>query len=104
MGYPEWWDDLQKRRVATKAPARRTGGKAHLTTTDQPDTSWSKSGKGGDWYKGEGQTVATEEMANNGEKQKEEEERESPTVWEGEGDINTPPIHNQAQAQIFIIT
>ncbi|XP_057536699.1 uncharacterized protein LOC130814596 [Amaranthus tricolor] len=44
VGYPEWWDDLQKRRAATKAPASRTGGKAHLTAADQPDTSCSKSG------------------------------------------------------------
>ena len=36
VGYPEWWDDLQKRRAATKAPANRTGGKANLSTADQP--------------------------------------------------------------------
>ena len=85
VGYPEWWDDLQKRRAATKAPASRTGGKAHLTAADQPDTSCSKSGKEGDWYKGEELIGATEGMDNNGENQKEEEERESPVVWEGEG-------------------
>ena len=28
IGYPDWWDDLQKRKAATKAPASRTGGKA----------------------------------------------------------------------------
>ena len=95
VGYPEWWDDLQKRRAATKVPASRTGGKAHLITADQPDTSCSKSGKGGDWCKGEGETVTTKGMDYNGENQK-EEERESLAVWEEErkGDTKTliPPI------------
>ena len=36
VGYPDWWDDLQKRKAATKAPAYRTGGKANLATTDHP--------------------------------------------------------------------
>ena len=34
--YPDWWDDLQRRKTATKAPAYRTGGKAHLATADHP--------------------------------------------------------------------
>ena len=28
--YPEWWEDLQKRKVATKAPVNRAGSKALL--------------------------------------------------------------------------
>ena len=36
MGYPDWWDDLQKRKAATKAPAHRTGGKDNLASADHP--------------------------------------------------------------------
>ena len=89
VGYPDWWDDLQKRKAATKAPASRTGGKAHLTTADQPGTSCKKSGKGSDWCKGEGQTVATEKIDKNGEKQR-REEREILAVRFGEGETLTP--------------
>ena len=38
LGYPEWWDDLQKKKAATKATASRTGGKAHLITADLPSS------------------------------------------------------------------
>ncbi|XP_057529817.1 uncharacterized protein LOC130808356 [Amaranthus tricolor] len=73
VGYPEWWDDLQKRRAATKAPASRTGGKANLGTTDQP-TSCLKSCEPEGWSKGEGEvTVTTEQEANHGEKREWEE-------------------------------
>ena len=34
IGYPDWWDDLQKRKAATKAPASRTGGKALLIAAE----------------------------------------------------------------------
>ena len=56
MGYPEWWDDLKKRKVATKAPTNGTGSKVHLTTVDQPSScDMSGSVKG---YKGEEDIVA----------------------------------------------
>ena len=47
VGYPNWWDDLLKRKAATKAPAPRTGGKANLATTNHPDeipSSYEQSG------------------------------------------------------------
>ena len=34
VGYPDWWDDLQKRKAATKTPTYWTGGKANLATAD----------------------------------------------------------------------
>ena len=35
IGFPDWWDDYQSRKAATKAP--RTGGKAHVATSANPD-------------------------------------------------------------------
>ena len=87
MGYPEWWDDLQKMRAATKAPASRTGGKANLSTADQP-TSCQKSSELEGWSTGEGEaTVTSEHRANNGENQKWQErgERGATTVSQREG-------------------
>ena len=52
VGYPDWWDDLQKRKAATKAPARPTGDKAYLTLADQP-SSCVDSGKVRGCSKGE---------------------------------------------------
>ncbi|XP_057540796.1 uncharacterized protein LOC130818653 [Amaranthus tricolor] len=95
VGYPEWWDDLQKRRAATKAPASRTGGKANLSTTDQP-TSCQNSGELGEWRTEEGEaTVISEDRSKNGENQKwEERERRAVSQREGKGKVkcqNTPP-------------
>ena len=104
MGYPEWWDDLQKRRAATKAPASRTGGKANLSTADPP-TSCQKSGELEGWSTGEGEaTVTSEHRAKISENQKWEErgERRATTVSkrEGKGTPNypkdpQPPFYNQ---------
>ena len=37
IGYPDWWDDLQKRKAATKAPTSQTSGKALLMVVDYTD-------------------------------------------------------------------
>ena len=34
IGYPDWWEDLQKKKATTKAPASRIGGKALLAAID----------------------------------------------------------------------
>ena len=34
IGYPEWWDDLQRKKATTKAPMNRAGGKALFTAID----------------------------------------------------------------------
>ncbi|CAO2817531.1 unnamed protein product [Amaranthus hypochondriacus] len=34
IGYPEWWEDLQKWKGATKAPVNQAGGKALFSTAD----------------------------------------------------------------------
>lgn len=34
---PEWWDDLQRKKVATKAPVNRAGDKALFTHADDTD-------------------------------------------------------------------
>ena len=34
IGYLEWWDDLQRKKAATKAPINRAGGKALFTAVD----------------------------------------------------------------------
>ena len=32
IGFPEWWEEHQQRKIATKAPSTRAGGKANMTT------------------------------------------------------------------------
>ena len=98
VGYLEWLDDLQKRKTATKTLASRTGGKANLSTTDQP--ACLKSGEVRGWSKGEGEATVTTEQGdndNNGEKQK-RKEREATAVRQGEGNTPNsypnPPIYN----------
>ena len=54
VGYPDWWNDLQKRKAATKAPARPIGGQAYLTTANQP-SSCVESGEVRGCSKGEGE-------------------------------------------------
>ena len=34
IGYPEWWDNLQRKKAATKAPMNRVGSKALFTAAD----------------------------------------------------------------------
>ena len=34
IGYPEWWDDLQWKKAATKALVNRAGGKALFTVAN----------------------------------------------------------------------
>ena len=33
IDYLEWWEELRQRKVATKAPTSRTGGKANMATS-----------------------------------------------------------------------
>lgn len=80
VGYPEWWDEFQKRRAATKAPSGRTGGKAHLATIEPP-SSQDFSGMMGCEEEGERGTLASHET----------EERETAARCEGEG-RNFPKI------------
>ena len=89
VGYSDWWNDLQKRKAATKAPASRTGGKAYLTTADQP-SSCVESGKVRGCSKGE-ETVTTNQTdnRNNSEKQRREERETSATLGEG-----STPFHS----------
>ena len=83
VGYPEWWDDLQKRKAAAKAPASRTGGKANLIT-DQSTSCQRSGGIGGRSKEEEETTVTIEQGDINGEKQK-QRERETTAVKQGKG-------------------
>lgn len=45
VGYPDWWDDLRRRKATNKAPTHQTGGKANLASGHQPGPSlFEKSG------------------------------------------------------------
>ena len=68
VGYPEWWDDLKKRKAATKAPASRNGGKANLSTADQSTSCQRSIGIGGRSKEEEEETVTIEQGDRNGEK------------------------------------
>ena len=79
MGYFDWWDDLQKRKAATKAPAHRTGGKANVATADHPGAITS-SYSGMDLEKRE--AAMTEQGTS---KRKEEREMRETATQKGEG-------------------
>ena len=81
VGYPDWWDDLQKRKAATKAPASQTGGKAYLTIADQP-SSCEESGNVKGCSKGDGGETVNE---NNNNEQRREERETATAHGEGNG-------------------
>ncbi|XP_057526492.1 uncharacterized protein LOC130805723 [Amaranthus tricolor] len=85
VGYPDWWDDLQKRKAAIKAPAHRTGGKANLANTDHPgETTSSYSGMD---FKRREEAAMTEQRTS---KRKEERETAVNHTEKGKGRERVP--------------
>ena len=107
MGYPDWWDDLQKRKAATKAPAHRTGGKANLASGDHPGEITS-SYSGMDLNKREASIVEQgtskqkeerDEIENHTEKGRRERVTQNPTQTPLY--TKTPPTLSKILAQLL---
>ncbi|XP_057535258.1 uncharacterized protein LOC130813442 [Amaranthus tricolor] len=89
VDYPDWWEDLQKKKAATKAPVHRAGGKALLSTAE---FTGKEDHNHGGLYREEIMEDAHEKGTRNEEEEKDpqfRERKEKPAISEG-GSENFP--------------
>ncbi|XP_057523858.1 uncharacterized protein LOC130803672 [Amaranthus tricolor] len=98
VGYPDWWEDLQKKKAATKAPVHRAGGKALLSTAE---VTGEEDPNHGGLYREEIMEDAHEKTHEKGTRNEEEERdprfrerKEKPAISEG-GSENFPFLDAQ---------